>query len=152
MILPMNHQFYPYHRQVKPFSQRGKGDISIFGGTHPYGQGGNGLGGMFRSLFRTATPFLKITVKKVGKRMLNTGLDTGMQIAQDVLNGQPVRKATKSRAKAAGKSFLTGALKDITQQGRGRKVLKRKRKAVPVSSRQTKKRRTSAAKFKTIFD
>ena len=135
-----------------PFSQRGKGDISIFGGTHPCGKGGNGLGGMFRSLFRTATPFLKTTVKKVGKRMLNTGLDTGMQIAQDVLNGQPLRKAAKSRAKAAGKSFLTGALKDITQQGRGRKVLKRKRKAVPVSSRQTKKRRTSTAKFRTIFD
>ena len=148
----MNHQFYPYHRQVIPFSQRGKGDISIFGGTHPCGKGGNGLGGMFRSLFRTATPFLKTTVKKVGKRMLNTGLDTGMQIAQDVLNGQPLRKAAKSRAKAAGKSFLTGALKDITQQGRGRKVLKRKRKAVPVSSRQIKKRRTSTAKFRTIFD
>ena len=135
-----------------PFSQRGKGNIIIFGGTHPYSQGGNGLGGMFRLLFCIATPFLKTTVKKVGKQILNTGLDTGMQIAQDVLNGQPVRKAAKSRAKAAGKSFLTGALKDITQQGRGRKVLKRKRKAVPVSSRQTKKRRTSTAKFKTIFD
>ena len=56
----------------------------------------------FVSLFRTATPFLKTTVKKVGKRMLNTGLDTGMQMAQDVLNRQPVRKAAKSRAKAAG--------------------------------------------------
>ena len=98
----MNHQFYRYHRQVIPFYQRGKGDTSIFGGSHPYGQGGNGLGGMFRSLFRTATPFLKTTVKKVGKRMLNTGLDTGMQMAQDVLNRQPVRKAAKSRAKAAG--------------------------------------------------
>ena len=148
----MNHQFYPYHRQVIPFSQRGKGDISIFGGTHPYGQGGNGLGGMFRSLFRTATPFLKTTVKKVGKRMRDTGLDTGMQIAQDLLNGQPLRKAAKSRAKATGKSFLTGALKDITQQGRGRRVFKRKRKAVPVSSRQIKKRRTSTAKFRTILD
>lgn len=82
--------------------------------------------------------------------MLNTGLDTGMQIAQDVLNGQPVIKAVKSRAKAAGKSFLAGALKDITQQGRGRKVLKRQRKAVPVSSPQTKKRRTSTTKFRTI--
>ena len=120
----MNHQFYPYHRQVIPFSQRGKGDISVFGETHPYGQGGNGLGGMFRSLFRSATPFLKTTVKKVEKRMLKTGLDTGMQIAQDVLNGQPVRKAAKSRAKAAGKRFLTGVLKDITQQGLGRKLLK----------------------------
>ena len=57
-----------------PFFQRGKGDISIFEGTHPYGQGGNGLGEMFRSLFRTATPFLKTTVKKVGKRMLACSL------------------------------------------------------------------------------
>ena len=152
MILPMNHQFYPYQRQVIPFHQRGRGDISIFGGTHPYGQGGNGLGGMFRSLFRTATPFLKTTVKKVGKRLLNTGLVTGMQIVQDVMNGQSVKKAAKTRAKSAGKSFLQGAIQDITQQGRGRKVLKRKRKATPASSRQTKKRRTSTVKFKTIFD
>ena len=27
---------------------------------------------MFRSLFRTATPFVKTTAKKVGKRLLNT--------------------------------------------------------------------------------
>ena len=148
----MNHQFYPYHWQVIPFSQRGKGDISIFGGTHPYGQGGNGLGGMFCSLLRTATPYLKTTVKKVGKRLLNTGLDTGMQIVQDILNGQSVKKAAKSRAKAAGKSFLSGALEDITQQGCGRKVLERKQKAIPASSQQTKKRRTSTAKFQTIFD
>ena len=148
----MNHQFYPYQRQVIPFSQRGKGAIIIFGRSHPYGQGGNGLGGMFRSLFRTATPFLKTTAKKVGKRLLNTGLDTGMQIAKDVINGQSVKKATKSRVKTAGKNVLTGAIQDITQQGRGRKVLKRKRKATPVSSRQAKKRRTSTAKFQTIFD
>ena len=94
---------------------------------------------MFRSLFRTATPFLKTTVKKVGKRLLNTGLDTGMQIMQDVINGQPVKKAAKPRAISAGKSFLQGAIQDITQQGRGRQVLKRKR-------------RTSTVKFKTIFD
>ena len=47
MLLSMNHQFYPYQRDVIPFAQRAKGDISIYGGTHPYGQGGNGLGGMF---------------------------------------------------------------------------------------------------------
>ena len=45
MLLPMNHQFYPYQQQVVPFFQRGKGDITVFGGTHPYGQGGNGLEG-----------------------------------------------------------------------------------------------------------
>ena len=101
MLLPMNHRYYPYGRHVVPYRQHGKGgDISIYGGTHPYGQGGNGLGGMFRSLFRSATPFLKTTAKKVGKR--------------DVINGQPLKKAAKTRAKAAGKNLLTGVIDDIT--------------------------------------
>lgn len=64
MLLPMNHQFYPYQRYVIPIAQRGKGDISIYGGTHPYGQGGNGLGGMFRSLFRTAHLFSRPLQRK----------------------------------------------------------------------------------------
>ena len=81
MILLMNHQFYPYQRHVIPIVRQGRGDISIYGGTHRYGQGGNGLSGMFRSLFRTATPLLKTAAKKVGKRLLSTGLDTGLQIA-----------------------------------------------------------------------
>ena len=111
-----------------------------------------GLVECFVRSFAQLCPFSKQQSRKWGKRMLNTRLGTGMQIAQDVLNGQPVRKAAKSRAKAAGKSFLTGALKDITEQDSGKKVLKRKRKAVPVSSRQTKKWRTSTAKFRMIFD
>ena len=88
----------------------------------------------------------------MGKRLLGAGLNTAMQIVQDVINGQPVKKAAKSRAKAAGKNFLAGALEDITQQGRGRRLLKRKGKATPARSRQTKKRRTSTAKLRTIFD
>ena len=77
----------------------------------------------FVHFFIQLHPFSKQQLGKVGKRSLNTGLHTGMQIAQDVLNGQSVTKTAKSRAKAAGKSFLSGALNDITQQGRARKVL-----------------------------
>ena len=76
MLLPMNNQFYAYPQHVIPFIQRSDGNISVFGGTHPYGQGGNGVGGMFRSLSSTATPFLKKTAKKAGKRMLYDGLET----------------------------------------------------------------------------
>ena len=47
---------------------------------------GNGLGGIFRS-------FLKTTAKKVGKRMLDTGLETGMQLVQDVTNSQPLKES-----------------------------------------------------------
>ena len=75
-----------------------------------------------------------------------------MQIVQDVINGQPLKKVAKSRAKTAGKRLFTGALQDITQQGRGRRVYKRKRKATPASARQSKKPRTSTANVKTIFD
>ena len=77
---------------------------------------------MFRSLFRTATPFLKTTAKKVGKRMLDTELETGMQLVKDVMNGTSLRKSAKTRAKAAGKNLLTRVIDDITQQGRGKRV------------------------------
>ena len=154
MLIPMNHQFYPYRGQVVPFVKHGKGSISIFGGSSPYGQGGNDLGGLFRGLVRTASPFLKITEKKVGKRLLQTGLDPGMQIIGDVMNGQSLKKSVTTRAKTADKDLLDGTLNDLTQQqGRGRpRRHKRKRKPVPVSSTQTKKRRTSPATLKTIFD
>ena len=125
----MNHQVYPYRQQVIPCPQRGRGDISTYGGTHPYGQGGNGVGGMFRSLFRTATPFFKTTPKKVGKRLLATGLETGRQIVQEVMNGQPLKAAAKSRTKAAVKRVLTGTTDDNAQQGRVRRAYKRTAKA-----------------------
>ena len=106
----------------------------------------------FIHYFEQLHPISKQPLRKWEKRLLNTGLDTGMKIAQDVINGQPVERAAKSRAKAAGINFQAGAIQDITQRGNGKKVLKRKRKAIPVSSRQTKKRRTSTAKFHTIMN
>ena len=128
--------------------------MDIFGGSSPYSQGGTGLGGMFRGHVRTATPFLKSGAKKVGKRLLKTGLDTGMPIVGDVLNGQSLKKAATVRTKVAGKEFLTGTFNDLTQQeGNGRsRGYKRKQKAIPASSTHNKRLRTSPAKFKTIFD
>ena len=49
----------------------------------------------------------------VGKRLLDTRLNIGTQIVQDVISGQSVKKAAKLRTKTAGKGFLTGALQDI---------------------------------------
>lgn len=40
---------------------------SVYRGTYPYGQGGNGVGGMFRSLFRTASPFSKENSEQSGE-------------------------------------------------------------------------------------
>ena len=49
----------------------------------------------------------------VGKRLLDTGLNTATQIVQDVISGQRVKKAAKLRTNTAGKSFLAGVLQDI---------------------------------------
>ena len=87
--------------------------MDIFGGSSPYSQGANSLGGMFRGLVRTATPFLKSAAKKVGKRLLKTGMDSGMQIFGDVLNGQSLKKVATARTKVAGKEFLTGTFNYI---------------------------------------
>ena len=97
MIRPMNGHFHPYQSHVVPVMQLGKGNINIFGGSSPYSQGGNGLGVMFCGLVRTATPFLKSVAKKVGKRLLKTGVGTGMQI----LNGQSLKKGATTRTKVA---------------------------------------------------
>ena len=128
--------------------------LGIFGGSSPYSQGGNGLGGMFCGFVRTVTPFLKSAVKIVGKCLLKTGVDTGMQIFGDVLNGQSLKKAVTARTKVAGNEFLTGTFNDLAQQkGNGRsRGYKRKRKAISATSTQNKRLRTSPAKFKTIFD
>ena len=73
---------------------------------------------MFRSLFRTATPFLKTTAKKVGKRLLNTGLDTGMQIAQDVIKGQ-LRKLRNREQRLPVNDFLRELFRTLHNKGAG---------------------------------
>lgn len=45
--------------------------------------------------------------------MLNTGLETGMQIMQDVMSGEPLKKAAKSRAKAAEVGLIGVPLCDL---------------------------------------
>ena len=79
------------------------------------------------------TPFLKLAAKKVGKRLLKPGLDTGMQIVGDVLSGQSLNKAATAITKVAGKEFLTRTFNDLTQKkGNVRsRGYKRKRKAIP---------------------
>ena len=55
-------------RQYTPSAQRG-GSFPIFRAMQPM-QRGYGLGGMFRSLFRTVTPHLKKGLAHVGRRAL----------------------------------------------------------------------------------
>ena len=79
--------------------------------------------------------------------MLDTELETGMQLVQDVMNGQPLKKAAETRANAAGKELLTGVIDNITQQGRGTRVSKWGDALRLSNERYAKERRTPNSTF-----
>ena len=106
-----NHKLYEeyYLNQAK---QKG-GNLPAFHGARF--QQGYGLGSIFKGLFRWAMPHLQQGAKVLGKK----ALQTGAQVAQDVLEGNNVNTALAKRSKEA-----IGGL--VSQAGRGRKATKRK--------------------------
>ena len=77
---------------------------------------------MLCSLTKFALPFLKKGAKAVGKQAMKTG----MNIAQEVMLGQNVKKATK-------RHLSQGLTELVTQHGRG--GLRRKRRIGPPGER-----------------
>ena len=76
MLLPMNNHFHARPQHVISFIQRSNGNISVYGGTHPYGQGGNGVSSMFRSLgsLRCVDYGLRTTAGRALSFVCSTGL------------------------------------------------------------------------------
>ena len=110
-------------------------------------QRGYGLGGLLGGLFRSAMPILKKGAMAVGREALQSGMD----IAQDVMKGENVKTAAKRRMKTAGRNMGRKALNKL-QRGRGAKKQlpkaqkrgkKRGRKSQSVSSRGSQRRRRS---------
>ena len=60
-------------------------------------QRGYGLGSIFRGLFRWAMPHLQQGAKVIGKKALQTGVN----VVQDVLDGDNVKTAVHKRTKQA---------------------------------------------------
>lgn len=93
----------------------------------PY-QRGYGIGGWFKKLFRMALPFLARGAKTVGKEALRTGVE----IAQDVMEGRQFAEAAEERSKAAGKKLAKKALQKadgMLGEGRGykrKRILKKR--------------------------
>ena len=81
-------------------------------------QRGYGLGSIFKGLFRWALPHVQQGAKMLGKKALQTGVD----VAQDVLAGENPKTATKKRAKQA----LGLSSQDSPQSGAGKRATKRK--------------------------
>ena len=90
---------------------------------------GYGLGSIFKGLFRWAMPHLQQGAKVIGKQ----ALQTGVQVAQDVLEGNKVNIALAKRSREA-------ICELAPQAGGGRKSTKRKvqfRGLPPLKKRKT---------------
>ena len=131
-----NHKLYEeyYLNQTK---QKG-GNLHAFHGARF--QRGYGLGSIFRGLFRWAMPHLQRDAKTFG----NKALQTGVNVAQDVLAGENIKAAvTKQGRRALG---LTS--QNSPQSGAGERVIKRKAQSRKNSSPPSKKQKTSPQKKK----
>jgi hypothetical protein len=104
-------------------AHRGQG-IPYFAG--PVYQRGHGIGSLFRGLFRFAMPLIKQGAKAVGRQALQTGI----QVAGDMLENKPVKESVKARLREAGSSLRNKAENKVHQllTGSGRRRA-RKRKA-----------------------
>lgn len=98
-------------------------------------QKGYGFGGIFRSLFRAAVPLFKSGAKAVGKQLFHTGVD----VLNDLSQGENIKVAAKRRFKEAGKNLTDkAAVKVKSMIGSGRNK-KRKRVQSYVSRLKVKK-------------
>ena len=116
--------YIPYHTPLNYYDQYYMNQVGagmpVYRGS-PVLQRGYGLGGLLRGLFRRALPFLKKGATMVGKQALQTGMD----LAEDVMSGQNIKTAAKRRIKSGGKQLGADGLKRVqTGRGRGRIIKK----------------------------
>ena len=97
-----------YHEYY--LNQAGRG-YPVYVGTRY--QRGHGLGSIFGSLFKSAVPLLKRGAKTLGREALKTGLN----LASDVMEGQNVTQAAKSRLKSTGQNLLQKAMDTVGPPG-----------------------------------
>lgn len=126
--IPNSRVYYDYFNH-----QVGHGFPIFIGGS----QRGNGLGSVLSGLFRSAIPLLK----KGGKALLKEGLASGVNIANNVLDGQSFGKAFQKETKRAGKNIMKRAIGHFKQAAPPGQPLQKKRRTM------TKKK-----KRKDIFD
>ena len=109
----------------------------------PVMQRGYGLGGFFKGLARSFAPVLKKGLMKVGKRVIQTGIQT----MQDVAEGKSFKTALIDR----GKENTKGLIGDVVgtsniKKAPSKKSISRKRAAKGSTSTKSKRRKTD------IFD
>ena len=116
--------------------QSGNG-LPVFVGSR--GQRGHGLGSLLGGLFRSAMPLIRRGLAAFGKQALKTGLE----IANDVTEGQAVKESAKRRVGQGIKRFASGPF-GSQQSGSGKRRKVKRIKVTRVNKKKTK--------FNDIFD
>ena len=128
-----NHKLYEQY-YVDQAKQKG-GNLPAFHGARF--QRGYGLGSIFKGLFRWAMPHLPQGAKVIGRKALQMGVN----VAQDVLDGDNIKTAVHKRTKQALGLPSQNSLQE--QSGAGKKSIKRKAQGTKISSPPGKKAKTS---------
>ena len=104
-------------------NQAGGGGENVFRGTRI--QKGHGIGGLFRGLFKSVKPLLKSGMNNI-KPILKKGvkfvgqqaLDSGMNLASDLLKGRNIKTAARQRAIEARDQLKRKALHSLGPPGK----------------------------------
>ena len=130
-------------RNTKPLNRLNHvgGSIPVFRGARM--QRGYGLGGMLKGLFKSAVPLLKQGGKVIGKNALQSGLN----IAQNVMKGDNLKRASNAEFKKMTKHI--NSFSPLKKNGRKRHKTSSKAKATITSSK-AKRRRRSPDIFDTL--
>lgn len=105
-------------------------------------QRGNGLGSLFKGLFRMILPVAKNVGKAIGTQALRTGTD----FAADVLTGTPLKEAAKLHGKAGLANLIGKAQAHLQGGNRIGKVPKRKPNKVNNTIRKKKQTKPKTKK------
>jgi len=104
------------------------------------GQRGHGLGSMLSGLFRSVMPMIKRGLSFFGRQALKTGLE----VANDVAEGQSWRDSASRRVPEGINQFVSSA-GFTNQSGSGVRGRKRER-ALSIARKQKKKKRSANEK------
>ena len=81
---------------------------------YPY-QRGSGVGSFLKGLLRIVFPLARQAGKAIGREALNTGAN----IAKDIVQGQDLGTSVKKQSKRAGKRLLKKGVRRIAEGQRG---------------------------------
>ena len=125
------------------YARQAGGALSYFAGAQY--QRGHGLGSLFGGLLRSTMPLIKRGAVALGKEALKIGV----RIADDVMSGQSIKRATKRRVADAGRNLMRVLAPGV----RPRKRIKHApaKNGVTLAKRR-RKRQTSAKRKADIFD